>query len=102
MSSRARIELGDGYGRQEDSSGTPILNAGWSPKARETEAAAYEHLRAIRTARAEERAAAAKVESHVQQLRAMGASWSVIAAAVGTSRAAAHKRYGSRELTTRR
>lgn len=98
MTQRARIELGDGYGTHE-SNGEPVLNAGWNAEARELEAKAREHMTTIRKAREAERAAAALVESSVQQLRTLGASWSVIAAAVGTSRAAAHKRYGARELT---
>lgn len=98
MSTRARIELGDGYGGHFTTTGEPIINAGWGPKAKEVEQTAREHLATIREARAAERAAAARVEVAVQQLRVMGASWAVIAAAVGTSKAAAHKRYGNRTL----
>lgn len=97
MNARARIELGDGYGSDAvRPDGLPLLNAGWGAEARETETKARNLIREVRKAREAERAAARLVESHVQELRTMGASWAVIAAAVGTTKAAAHKRYANR------
>lgn len=96
---RARIELGDGYGRTFSNDGTPLLTVEWGTTAPKTvEYAARSLIAQIRNHREAERKAAAQIEVAVQELRNLGASWAVIAAAVGTSKAAAHKRYGSREL----
>lgn len=100
MSTRAKIELGDGYGGSKtDDQGMPRLSAGWAPDARQIEQNARALIADLRNAQEAERAAKARVENIVQELRTMGASWSVIAAAVGTTRAAAHKRFARRELT---
>lgn len=41
----------------------------------------------------------ARLETIVQELRTLGASWAVVGAALGTTKAAAYKRFSGRELT---
>lgn len=90
MSARARIELTEG--------GTPVA-AKYGSKVDEDAHLARSLLVEARTLRREIAGNEAALEHIVQQLRSIGASWSVIGAAMGTSRAAAHKRFAGRELT---
>lgn len=63
-----------------------------------TDAPTTELLRDLDQAVRRRAAAEARVELLVQQLRAAGASWTVVGEVLGTSRSAAQKRYGGRAL----
>lgn len=71
---------------------------GLTSKDHTTAAKARRLLIEAKKARADERAAQARVGVIVQELRTLGASWSVIGAATGLSRAGAFKRYAKDEL----
>lgn len=64
-----------------------------------TAAESMEELaRAARKASRDQKSAAARLESYVQQMRSHGASWAYIGAVCGTSKSAAFQRFARREL----
>lgn len=89
MARRARLEL-DERGH--------VYPTDWTEAARAEARAAATLISEAESARQEIARHEAVLANVVQQLRTMGASWTVVGAALGTTRAAAHKRYGGSEL----
>ncbi|MBN9328084.1 hypothetical protein [Cellulomonas sp. 73-145] len=93
MATRARFELERSWG-----SAPPVVvdKRSWSwPR---TEPDAVKELRRLVDARAN---LGGQIAVGVQELRAAGASWSVIGHVLGVTRSAAQKRYGRDELLPR-
>ena len=89
MATRARIELERYNGR------TAVVDREhW----RRGQGSAKDAVAALRALTVERAQVEGRITVTVQELRAAGASWSVVGDALGVSRSAAQKRYGRDEL----